>query len=262
MMTGALGVVLFLAAAAWAIPDPQEGSSGSRTYETDKCDRAAYSEWVSIQLECFNDAETPLNELFAAPSSQFTPERMREAMCASVTATVNCMDNNSRTCYNEEESRNVKINYLIKEFRKAFNATDFLGANIFDECPVFVRNEDELTQRIGGASVCRFVELETRYRDFKACEDKADAEVSAKMDLLSLAPQQVRRNLFVNTHCEVRDTYFKVCLPPLLACMGDEDGEGLKEGRRNYFSRMESAIQENVLPDFTFESECSFGNEL
>lgn len=101
---------------------------------------------------------------------------------------LDCQDAHVDACLNEQQQSNAKFNFLKKEFRKVFNTTDVVGADIIDECPAFADNEDGLVLYLSGAQKCDFFSYEKRLRGYLACQLDSVQQRDDSLKLLELVP--------------------------------------------------------------------------
>ncbi len=62
------------------------------------------------------------------------------------------MEERGPICFNEREIGNIRINILVKEFRKFFNLTEHLGREVIDDCPTMVQGEEDIMEVLAGSN--------------------------------------------------------------------------------------------------------------
>ena len=99
-----------------------------------------------------------------------------------------CRQDHLPECLSPRRTETVIHNFLVGEFRKAFNLTETLGEEVISGCPTLVRNEGKVLRVFAGSDRCTFRQVLGARIGLSECLQDARDEKDFRLRLLKLAP--------------------------------------------------------------------------
>ncbi|XP_040575690.1 uncharacterized protein [Lepeophtheirus salmonis] len=221
---------------------------------TDKCDETELS---AKQKEADTCIETHKIELANILSNSEIETSL--AICQNMREVLGCLMNLFESCYEENISKRVRLNFLYDQAQIALNTSQLLGKPFLQECDLFPSFQKEYIFHVTGSNKCSFVDyVKVIIPRKKDCDAKVDQEWNQKLKLSALLSGASARQFLLNIACDAYKDFIETCRQPLIdQCFSQEEGQNLID--RDYkkvFSVYETSIQK-IDSSFTYEGSCS-----
>jgi len=236
-------LVVMVAASPFPLPMPVP-----QLDSTEKCTQLELDSFFEDFDTCLNEAKAGLVQ--AALEGRDT----NDATCQSITGSVKCIDEQGPVCYDTEQNRNVRNNFLTKQFELAHNKSS-LGAEFVESCAILRNNEEKIVRLYTEANTCGYIEFEASFQEGRRCRDDAVAARDDNLEILDfLSDLESKRSVFVSAQCRFKESYYN-CVNDSYKCYSDEkrdDGVAIVD---ESFADLQETIAD-IIDGFSFEKTC------
>jgi len=230
-----------------AFPRPDEEVDGTTIIATDKCDAQEFEAFVEKLVNCLDTAQRSVDEAILSGGD------FERALCLSIGDQLDCFDTISAECFDKERQVTRRNNFLIEQFEKANNNSDFLGQKFIDGCPTLSQNEEDLVKLVSGSSKCSYTEYENSFTEYKSCIENAASKRDNALALIDFVSDKL--SLYVRSKCNFRGDWIG-CQSLATNCLGEDEAQAIIDKDDELFKEDEYNIQTNLEIDFSYSGSC------